>query len=230
MFHITAISNNKKTGPIAVSTSGAQTCPTSCPFNNANEGGCYADSGPLAMHWRKVTSGERGTAFDVFLQSVRKIQRNALWRHNQAGDLAGMGDKIDADALERLTAANRGRKGFTYTHKPLTPSNVDAIEHANANGFTVNVSANSLAHADEYCAATSAPVVAVVPEDWNKRAGKTAAGNRFVQCPATVSDDVTCASCGLCQKQRTASGARRPIVLFPAHGASKRKASAIASA
>jgi len=29
--------------------------------------------------------------------------------------------------------------------------------------------------------------------------------------------------------ERMASGARRPIVLFPAHGASKRKASAIAA-
>lgn len=181
------------------------------------------------MHWRAVSEGKRGTDYAAFLQSVRKIQRGALWRHNQAGDLAGEGDTIDAHALEQLTAANRGRKGFTYTHKPLTSGNREAIERANANGFTVNVSANSLSHADEYCAQTSAPVVAVVPSDWNQRAGKTAAGNRYVQCPATVSDDVTCATCGLCQRTRTASGARRPIVLFPAHGASKRKASAIAS-
>lgn len=43
-------------------------------------------------------------------------------------------------------------------------------------------------------------------------------------CPATYRDDVTCATCGLC-----ASTTRKVIVGFPAHGAAKRAAAAIAS-
>jgi hypothetical protein len=37
-----------------------------------------------------------------------------------------------------------------------------------------------------------------------------------VICPATQRDDVSCASCQLCQRQRTA------IVGFPAHGSRHR--------
>ena len=40
--HITMKSNNKKGGKIPVSTTSASTCAAICPFNHANEGGCYA--------------------------------------------------------------------------------------------------------------------------------------------------------------------------------------------
>ena len=49
--HTTIKSANRKVGPIPVTTTSATTCPDVCPFNNANEGGCYANGGPLAMHW-----------------------------------------------------------------------------------------------------------------------------------------------------------------------------------
>ena len=229
MFHITMSSNNKKTGPIPVTTTSAVTCPTSCPFNHKNAGGCYAESGPLAMHWKAVTEGKRGGTLDALIDAIKRIPRGMLWRHNQAGDLPGTGNRINANQLARIVAANKKRRGFTYTHKPLTDANKRAIESANANGFTINVSANNLQHADALTSQTTAPIVAVVAESWNTRAGKTRAGNRYVQCPATVDDRVTCATCGLCQKQTTSTGARRPIVVFPAHGASKRKATAIAT-
>jgi len=51
----------------------------------------------------------------------------------------------------------------------------------------------------------------------------TPAGRKVVVCPATIRDDVSCASCQLCQRQRDF------IIGFPAHGTSKKKASAIAS-
>ena len=56
--HITARSGNAKTGPIPVTTTERASCPTTCPFYDK---GCYAKSGPLALHWRKVSDGERGT-------------------------------------------------------------------------------------------------------------------------------------------------------------------------
>jgi hypothetical protein len=58
MFHLTLKSRNVKTGPIPVSTSTRKTCPDSCPFKN---NGCYAESGPLAIHWKAVTQGKRLT-------------------------------------------------------------------------------------------------------------------------------------------------------------------------
>lgn len=210
---LTLISHNAKTGPIPVSTSSKDTCPDACPFKS---GGCYAQQGPLNIHWNKVTDGLRGLTFDGFLAAVKKINRGQLWRHNQAGDLAGENQAIDAGALKALTEANRGRKGFTYTHKPMTPENAQAVKHANENGFTVNLSANNLRHADELKALNVGPVVVVVPSDQTKNS-VTPNGHKVVICPATYRDNVTCASCGLCQVAN-----RSAIVGFPAHGNSKK--------
>ena len=67
-FHLTLKSSNVKTGPIPVSTSSAATCPPTCPFNNGE--GCYAGSGPLALHWKKVTEKTRGDQFAEFLNKI----------------------------------------------------------------------------------------------------------------------------------------------------------------
>lgn len=224
-YHLKMRSGNEKTGPIPVSVSGADTCPDACPFKAGN--GCYAEGGPMAIHWGKVSRGERGNAFYEFLDEVRAISAGSLWRHNAAGDLPGCGDEIAAIALAELTSANKGKRGFTYTHKPLTEANARAIAAANAGGFTVNLSANNLAHADTLVDANVGPVVAVVPATVDGAVTKTLAtpaGRTVTVCPATYRDDVTCASCGLCQRAK-----RKTIVAFPAHGARKRKASAIAA-
>jgi hypothetical protein len=226
-FHMTLESRNEKTGPIPVSTTSYDTCPDVCPLKG---NGCYADGGPLGMHWRAVSEGKRGTTFDAFLAEVAALPEGQLWRHNQAGDLPGHGNDIDALALAELVNANRGKRGFTYTHKPVTENapNQNAVEAANRDGFTINLSANSPAHADELASLGIAPVVTVLPADIDGAATKTLqtpAGRTITVCPATYRDDVTCASCWLCQRQK-----RKTIVGFPAHGASKRKASAVASA
>jgi len=219
----TRVSSNRKTGPIPVTTSASATCPASCPFNRNNAGGCYAAGGPLALLWRKVDNGRAGMEWADFLLQVRALPKGQLWRHNQAGDLPGQGDEIDAAALADLVAANRGRRGFTYTHKPMTsPAAREAIAGANEAGFTVNLSANDLAHADELAALEIAPVAVVLPAD-QTTATRTPAGRHVAICPATISDNVSCASCGLC-----AIANRKAIIGFPAHGASKRKASKVA--
>jgi len=219
-IHTTLKSKNAKTGPIPVTTSSASTCPSACPFNSG--GGCYAASGPLAMHWRKVTDGQRGDTYNALLAQIKAMDDGQLWRHNQAGDLAGAGDALDVSALDALVAANKGKRGFTYTHKPLaTVAERDAVARANANGFTINLSGNDLAHADTLADLAIGPVVVVLPSDATQNT-ITPAGRKVVVCPATIRDDVTCADCGLCARLRDA------IVGFPAHGTSKRKADAIA--
>jgi len=217
--HLTLSSGNAKTGPIPVSTSSADTCPESCPFRSQ---GCYAKSGPLALHWLKITAGNRGLDWDDFCSAIGALPRGSLWRHNQAGDLPGVGDERVIVALSQLVGANRGRRGWTYTHKHSTGANLDAIRNSNANGFTVNLSANNLQHADELAETGCGPVVVVLPSDQISNTA-TPAGRKVVICPAVTRDGITCASCGLCQRQRSA------IIGFPAHGTSKRKASAIAS-
>lgn len=221
MFHLTTVSRNVKTGPIPVSTSTAITCPDACPFKAK---GCYAKGGPLNIHWKKVTEGKTGTNWETFLQAIAKIPRGQLWRMNQAGDLPGESDVLDTIALGQLVQANKGKRGFTYTHKPLdTPNERLAIKLANESGFTVNLSANNPTHADTLAELAIGPVVTVLPQEQVNNS-TTPMGRKIVVCPATIRDDVSCATCGLCQIAK-----RDCIVGFPAHGNGKKAASLIAS-
>ncbi len=224
LVHLTPASRNVKTGPIPVSTTSAITCPNACPFKTSNGGGCYATSGPLAIHWQAVTQGARGDTWAAFLGKIAALPKGQLWRHNQAGDLAGDGDSLDIPALESLVKANRGKRGFTYTHKPLTnQAERDAIQSANVNGFTVNLSGNNLSHADSLYDMGIGPVTVVLPASQVENT-VTPKGRKIVVCPATIRDNVSCATCGLCQIVK-----RDCIVGFPSHGTGKKKASAIAS-
>lgn len=224
--HLSLKSRNTKTGPIPVSTTSANTCATSCLFNHENAGGCYAESNfHLRQHWNKVSSGKRGDSnWSSFTSQIAKLRNGQLWRHNQAGDLPGDGDTINTAQLSQLVEANKGKRGFTYTHKPLTAENAAAIKDANVNGLTINLSGNNLAHADELAAAKIAPVVVVLPASVEGNVTvATPAGRRVVVCPATYREDVNCASCGLCQVRD-----RKVIVGFPAHGAATAAADAVA--
>jgi hypothetical protein len=168
-----------------------------------------------------------------------------LWRYAQAGDLPGYGAKIDAELFSELVAANTGKSAIGFTHKPVLGDDPVAIENrrllaaaANA-GFTVNLSADTPAHADRLADLGIAPVVTVLARAYARRAvrhrfkrkrdewaetigewrDRTAAlprhtpgGRRIAICPATYSD-VTCKTCGACARVRDA------VIGFPAHGA-----------
>ena len=218
IIHLTLKSSNQKTGPIPVSTTEESSCPPSCPFFRK---GCYAKSGPLALHWSKVSSGQRGITWQSFCAQIAALPDGQLWRHNQAGDLPGQGESIDRNALFALIGANKGRRGFTYSHKYGSELNIDLIRFANRSGLTVNLSANSLEHADRLLA-HKLPTVAVVPSDF--RGKSTPAGNRVIVCPATQREGVTCATCGLCQRAD-----RQYVIAFPAHGTHARAVDAIVS-
>lgn len=233
-YYLTEVSRNKKTGPIPVSTSSKLTCPSSCPL--IGEGGCYAEAGPIRLHWQQVTNGERGTDFKEFLLKIRRLPRKQLWRFAQAGDLPGEGDVIDRDQLIELAKANRSRPVIAFTHKPATAYNVDALREARSLGFQVNLSADDLSEADEL-AKTGLPVVVVLPADTGRKTvrGKwaetlteyrtrlkkylliTPANHKVAICPATYTD-TTCNDCGVCAHNRNSV-----IIGFPAHGTRKKK-------
>lgn len=215
IVHLTPKSGNKKTGPIPVSTTSAESCPSVCPLKGE---GCYAESGQLALHWRDVTGGLRGGSWDQLCSAVAAMLPGQLWRHNQAGDLpqdsAGV---IDREAVSQLVEANVGRAGFTYTHHDMgIESNVEAVKDANTGGFTVNLSANGPEHADTLVELGIAPVVTIISE-YADAVTSTPGGRRIIACPATQRDDVTCLSCQLCAKPD-----RKVIIGFPAHGSRRR--------
>ena len=222
MFHITPKSKNAKVGKMAVTTSTATTCPTSCPFKS---NGCYADSGPLKLHWDKVTRKERGDDWSTFVEKIKDMPAGSKWRHNQAGDLPGDMEKLDNEKCIELAKANEGKRGFTYTHYDVLDNfqNAITVNMMNHLGFTVNVSANNLEHADKLCDLDIAPVATVLPIDQTTNT-VTPKGRKVVVCPATYKDDVSCASCMLCEKWD-----RNVVVGFPAHGTSKKKAAMVAA-
>jgi hypothetical protein len=211
---LTAVSSNVKTGPIPTSTSDRATCPTTCPFYDK---GCYAKSGPQAIHWSKVSNAERGVTYDQFVEQVRKIQRGQLWRHNVSGDLQHNDGNIDYLKLRKLIDANKGRKGFTYSHHVLNEHNVICLQNANGMGFTVNASCESVDDADRVMTEHQIPAVAVIPSTESRRFFNTSSGRKVIVCPATIHENVTCSTCGLCQKAD-----REFVIAFPAHGVAKK--------
>lgn len=205
---LTIRSSNAKLGPIPASMTDQSTCPPTCPLIGA---GCYAETGRPWMHWNRVK--ESGVSWSEFCAQVQKLPKHTFWRHNVAGDLPGRDGYINPLALVALTSANRGKRGFTYTHYlPGVGPNAREIQRANSAGFTVNLSADSLQQADEYAELGIAPVVVTVPSHQLSHL-KTPAGRTVASCPAVTVPGMTCAKCQVC-----AIPHRKAIIGFPAHG------------
>lgn len=119
--------------------------------------------------------------------------------------------------LNALVTAAEGTRGYTYTHKPLRRADErHAVQRANRRGFTINLSADSMAEADQLAALGIAPVCVTVPSN-HPQVSKTPEGRTVVVCPAQ-SRDIDCATCQLC-----ANATRKSVVGFRAHGVSHRK-------
>lgn len=219
-YHFTPKSSNAKTGPIAVTTTSSNSCPATCPFNNG--GGCYAASGPLALHWRAVSKGERGGDLSYLVDAVSraKLPAGSLVRLNQAGDLPHNGGTINFEVLRQLQAIFGRLRPFTYTHHKQTRQNLLSVQWANMAGMTVNLSCDSeaqasLRHREGF------PSVCVVRSDDQRRSWQDDHGVRFQTCPAQLKDGVTCQTCQLCTRADRAC-----VVAFRAHGTGKRKINA----
>ena len=132
---------------------------------------------------------------------------------------------LDNDKCVELARANDNKRGFTYTHYDVLNNwgNRVTVNMMNHLGFTVNLSANNLDHADQLCDLNIAPVATVLPIDQTTNTW-TAKGRKVVVCPAIYKDDISCTDCMLCEKRE-----RKVVIGFPAHGTAKRKASVVAS-
>src|ERR1700758_5175648 len=157
-----AVSQNAKTGPIPASIVERASCWRGCALY---ENGCYAESGALAMHWDRVSRGLAGGSWSEFCGKIAALRPGRLWRYAQAGDLPGYGPAIDGGLLQMLVAANAGKRVIAFPHKPVLGDDPLAVENrrliamAVEAGFTVNLSADNPAHADELASLGIAPVV-----------------------------------------------------------------------
>lgn len=232
-FLIVQKSGNRITGPIMVTTSPRSSCPLACPLRKNGDtpeaGVCYAEHGHLGHYiWNGLDNTVAGAkisgripvySFTQLLDAIRAQPDGAIWRHNQAGDLPSDDQKtIDRTKLREITAANQGRRGFTYTHFDVITNEANrlAVKEANDNGFTINLSADTLQEADSLAETNCAPVTVVVPATVTENT-TTPQGRKVVICPARTHDNVNCSTCGLCARQRDA------IIAFPALGPAKQR-------
>jgi len=224
LFILTPKSGNRKTGKIPVSMSNMNTCPPSCKMRE----GCYAMVGRLGLVWRKLGMGllTNGSDWTSFCEKVTTL-RSSIWRHNQSGDLPGSNDKLDRARCLELAEANRAgginRGGYSYTHYSPIPirgfvnaktakHNLEVIREMNARGFAINLSGDTIAHADKLADLGVGPVVTVLPSDTTKTV-YTAKGRKVQICPAVLSKKINCVDCLVCGKID-----RETIIGFPAHG------------
>lgn len=223
-FSFIRVSSNAKTGPIPVTMTAKESCPDNCSLK---KNGCYAEVGKVVIHWRKLSDDSKGIAQSELMESIAKLPKGTLWRHNVSGDLKPDSinpDMIDSDFIREIIDSNKGKNGFTYTHhKVMGDSDASIlnrvlIKQSNQQGFTINLSADSIKDADNLKTLNIGPVVTIMPEDCDK-VTLTPAGNTVVQCPATYNDTIQCSNCGICQVSN-----RKAIIGFPVHGVAKKKA------
>jgi len=222
MPDLTPKSGNRKLYGLPVSRSEPDTCPTTCPFRKK---GCYGKYHNSGIHWRNLVKKQLG--WKQFLDKVDALLEGTLWRHNEVGDLPGKENRINKTLLGKLVKANNGKRGFTYTHKPvlgktkLAKRNRALIKQANKNGFVINLSADNLTLADKLSALKIGPVVVVLPKDAPNKL-KTPKGRPVISCPNEINKTITCGQCQLCAKVN-----RKVIVGFHAHGTAAKTVSEI---
>jgi len=188
------------------------TCPSTCPLLN---NGCYAQSGPVALHQRDRYSTADGAAYRDQVQAY--VPDGAVVRLHVAGDIMAPAgpdgsSKVDHEYLQAIVDVARERPNVTfygYTHAWRL---VDRTRYGTwpAN-LVINASADTAADVADARAA-GWPVTTVVASDtpW-RRDGDT------VVCPAQTSG-LACDTCMLCGK-----GDRALNVAFKAHGTGRRK-------
>ncbi len=209
-FHFVKKSGNKKTGFMPVTYNSRLSCPDSCIFKN---NGCYADNYHTRLNWDKVTSGERGGSFKELLNNIKALKPGTIWRACVAGDIPSNNKgEISRTYIKGITEANQGLKGYTYTHNRLDiGENISLLKTANKQGFTVNISTESEAAADN-AVLNSLPAVIVVKSTETRRSWFTKNKNKILVCPAQTSG-INCIDCQLCQ-----SRPKNLIIAFLAHG------------
>lgn len=214
-YHFVRVSGNSKTGPIPVTTSSYSTCPDICPLKDK----CYGHYGRIKLHWDEVSYGDRGITLEEMCAQISLLPKLQLWRCWQVGDMPGDGVNLDRDGVRKIVRANKGRLGFAFCHYDVIDNahNRQIILEANLAGFTINLSANNLEHADQLAALDIGPVVTILPADASKPL-RTPKGRLVAICPATQHEHIQCANCGICQTHRKA------IIGFPAHSSGKKHA------
>ena len=208
---------------MAASTTSRDSCSPTCGLAG---NGCYAEQGPLRLHWDIVSDGPyadkpRGVDIETFISQLRTLPEGSCFRLNQAGDLAHTNGLINPHAVGLIANACADRKlvAWTYTHHDIdNTANRALIVASSRMGLTVNVSAHSQQQAANLQKA-GIPSVCIVPKNETRKNWEHD-GVKFLVCPAQWSEK-NCAECKLCSVAD-----RSCVVAFKAHGSQAKKVEA----
>ena len=176
-------------------------------------------TGPLALHWNKVSNGDRGKGWRDHLADLATLPLLSPLRLNQSGDLPHSAGKISRRYLVALLDVIKRRKlrAWTYTHHDLVKGeNAELLRRAVRSGLTINISTETVEAADAVIAA-GLPATITVPSTEKRTAWFTPEQNFVMVCPEQRDGrDVTCADCTLCHNR-----GKRVVIAFKAHGTRK---------
>ena len=206
-----AHSANVKTGDISQTYSEPKTCPKSCPFKGH---GCYGENFTTRRHWAQSDCTSKTLATAMESKGHTKVLR-----HNVAGAMCKHGtDGLDGELIRDLIKAYKGVKAYTYTHAEKTADNFQLIHHAAEKGFIINMSCETRGQVMERRENFVPAVLAVYEWTEKDKVMRRISGITYRLCPASYDKNVTCRDCGKCWKK-----GRKEVIVFPAHGAGKKK-------
>ena len=228
----TVVSTNKKTGKMFVGKTDSSTCWNGCGIFKA----CYGKYGPISWKWNDLNRMQRRYAkksWSVFLTALGNLKSGEKWRDQEVGDLPTQESKkvrISKNRIKELATAAEHTQGWTYSHHKVLPRpwenhdsetvihNRESIKYLNSgNGYTVNLSADNLAQADEKLALGIGPVCVTVPPNTVKdKTTNTPGGATVRQCPHEYAG-TQCIDCSWCKDKD-----RKFVVLFTGHGSGKK--------
>ena len=223
MYSLIRNSNNSKTGNMPVTYSTIADCNPGCKHYIWQT--CYGLWGHVGIHWRKVSTGERGVSWREFLDEIWTLPKKTLWRHNIAGDLPRQkySKLLSRKRCIALAKAARRTKPFTYCHHEKVPHNLTIISEMNEMGFTVNLSTDTLKEAALWYKHSTLPIVTLLPKGSPKV--QEVEGVKIIRCPAEYSS-VKCAP--VCAHTMCGNPDREWVIGFTPHGTKANDADVIA--
>lgn len=224
---LTPHSENRKTGPVAVTYASQTTCPSSCPLLGK---GCYAENGPMRTITKRLADGAEGvSAVEVAREEARLIRATPAVSDLR---LHGVGDCKDDECASIVAEAcgeylgrgeSFGVKAWTYTHAWRN------VCRDSWGVVSVLASCHGVPEAEEAMRlGYAAAVIVDAFEDGGKAWREYGDGEepvRLVPCRFQV-DKTPCKQCRLCMDDAKLLESNT-VIAFAAHG--QRRASVLKS-
>lgn len=215
---VTGVTDNRKTGPVAITYAAQGSCPVTCPLKGA---GCYAESGPCGIITKQLNEAGTGLTPD----EINEAEAAGIDTLTTRGDirLHGVGDcRTNHGAATVATAVGRyldrahvDARAWTYTHAWW------AVDKRSWGPISVLASCHSFDDAEIAMAkgyAASVIVERFLTQSWwtvDTPAGRI----KVIACPYQTKG-VQCIKCRLCMDDEKLRKSRT-VIAFEAHGSQR---------